>query len=130
MAGTPLPDARFPRAGVISTFFVYQSGLYAAGFWAWLVVLAVRGGPITGWHVLAAAGAISSTMVTALLGARVAQDRASANRYDALMRAVVELSWETFTSAIRDRAGALDQSDEHTAEIIPLPPDTRPRQRR
>jgi hypothetical protein len=130
MAGTPPLDVRFPRAGAISAFFVYQSGLYAAGFWAWLVVLALRGGPITGWHILAAAGAISSTMVTVLLGARVAQDRASANRYDALMRAVVELSWETFTSAIRDRAGGPDQAGEQTAEIIPLPQDTRPRQRR
>jgi hypothetical protein len=129
MAGNPPIDARIHRPGVVSAFFVYQSGLYAGGFWVWLVVLAVRGGPITGWHILAAAGAVSATLVTVLLGARLAQDRAAADRYDALMRAVVELSWETFTSAARDRVAGASEGDSHTAEIIPLPHENRPRQR-
>src|SRR5262245_37297236 len=99
MAGNPPTDAPIHRPGAVSAFFVYQAGVYAGGFWAWLVVLAVRAGPISGWHIVAAAGAVSSTLVTALLAARLAQDRASADRYEALMRAVVELSWETFTGA-------------------------------
>lgn len=130
MAGNPPVDPRIHRPGVVSTFFVYQSGVYAAAFWAWLVVLAVRGGPISGWHVLVAAGAVSATLVTVLLGTRLAQDRAAADRYEALMRAIVELSWETFTSAGRDRVpGTSEAADSHTAEIIPLPHETRPRQR-
>ncbi|MGE5156104.1 MAG: hypothetical protein ACM3JP_01235 [Betaproteobacteria bacterium] len=129
MAGNPTTDTRIHRPGVVSAFFVYQSGLYAGGFWAWLVVLAVRGGPVTGWHILATAGAVSATLVTALLGARLAQDRAAADRYEALMRAVVELSWETFTSAARDHVSGSGEADSRTAEIIPLPHENRPRQR-
>jgi hypothetical protein len=129
MAGNPPMDARIHRPGAVSTFFVYQSAGYAGGFWAWLVVLAVRGGAISGWHILAAAGAISSTLVTVLLAARLAEGRAAADRYEALMRAVVELSWETFTGAIRDRTSGSDESEGRTADVIPLPKDTRPRQR-
>jgi hypothetical protein len=92
------------RPGAISAFFVYKAGLFAACFWGWLGYLAVRGGTPTGWHLIAAAGAVTTTLVGVVLGARFALQRSAARRHEELMETLVEISWHSFTSGAEPRA--------------------------
>jgi hypothetical protein len=135
MAGNPSLDARLHRRGLTSAFLAYQAGLFALGFWVWLLVLVLRGLPVSGWHVLAATGATTATLTAVVLAARYTNDRAAADRHDVAMRAVVELSWETFTAALRsgpDRQppGSIRSDSEHGADVIALSHESRPRRSR
>jgi len=110
------------RPGAVSTFFVYKAGVFAAGFWGWLAVLVVRGDPISGWHMVATAGAITTTLVGLVLGARHALQRDAAARHEQVMRTLVEMSWYEFAQAAK--GGDAD------ADVITLPQESRPRPRR
>jgi hypothetical protein len=123
VAASPFIDTDVHRPGMISAFLVYNAGLSAVGCWVWLAILAAQGSPVSGWLIVAAAGAISSTVAAITLGARHTLEAAAASRQEALLRAVVELSWFTFDQPAAAPTGT-------DAAIIPLTPESRPRQRR
>ncbi len=151
MDGSSYTDAQINRPGVVSAFFVYKAGLFALAFWAWLAVLAIQGGAVSGWHIVAATGAATTTLVAVVLGVRYAIESAAATRQQAVMRAIVELSWYTFSPPVGsstptptpagtgpdhaasvgtepvEEGGTATGAD---ADIIMLAPDSRPRQRR
>lgn len=116
MAGSSY--ARSPRPGGGSLFLLGQTASLAAGFWVWLCVLVFRGATLSGWHVLAAAGAVSATLLAGLLGLRIVLDRAAAERHDMIMRAIVDLSWEAFGNGI---ARTTDRTEQGGATVIRLP---------
>jgi hypothetical protein len=93
--GTPVPH----RPGSVSLFFVAKAAVFAAGFWIWLLILVVGGREASGLHVLAAAGAVTTTVVGVVLGVRVAQQRSAAERHAELKRLLVDISWNAFTAA-------------------------------
>jgi hypothetical protein len=125
MAASPLPiDTTVRRPGMISAFLVYNAGLCAVGSWVWLAVLVGRGVPVSGWLILAAAGAVSFTVAAVTLGARHTLEASAASRQEVLLRAVVELSWFTFDQPAPTAAAGTD------ADVIPLASEARPRQRR
>ena len=104
----PLPY----RPGAVSLFFVAKAAVFAAGFWIWLVVLAVQGGVATGTHLLAATGAITTTGAAVVLGARLALQRNAAQRHAELKRLMVDISWNAFTAA---------GNSESPAKVVPFP---------
>ncbi|MGY0007703.1 hypothetical protein [Micromonospora sp. I033] len=107
------PDRPVPhRPGAISLFFVAKAGVFALGFWIWLLVLAVLGDPATGVHLIAATGAITTTLVAVVLGARMALQRNAAVRHAELKRLLVDISWNAFAAA-----GNADES----ATVVPFP---------
>jgi hypothetical protein len=107
------PDRPVPhRPGVVSLFFVAKAGVFALGFWIWLLVLAVRGGPASGVHLIAAAGAVTTTLVGVVLGARMALQRNAAVRHAELKRLLVDISWNAFAAA-----GNADEP----AKVVPFP---------
>jgi hypothetical protein len=87
------------RPGAVSLFFVCKAALFAAVFWAWLLVLVVSGGPVTGWHLLAASGAVTTNLVAVLLGVRLALQRDAADRHAELRRMLADISWNSFAAA-------------------------------
>ena len=95
------------KPGAISLFFVIKAGIFALAFWIWLLVLALGDGAVTGWHVFAAAGAITTTLVGVILGIRVALAANAAERYAETKRMLVEISWNTAFNA----SGADEASD-------------------
>jgi hypothetical protein len=113
------------RPGGVSVFFVYKAGFMAVGFWAWLAVLAVRGGTVSGWHLVAAAGAITTTLVGVALGVRHALVRNAASRHEQVMRTLVELSWQSFATP----PGGTKVPSESDADVIRLSHESRPRPR-
>ena len=117
------------RPGAISIFFIYKAGLFAAGFWGWLATLALIGSPVSAWHLIAAAGAICTTLVAVLLGVRHALQRNAAARHEQVMRVLVELSWHSFAEAARDLS-AREASTMEPDGVIRLAPDARRRPRR
>lgn len=107
------------RPGTVSLFFVVKAGVFALGFWIWLLVLVLvlRTGPATGAHVFAATGAVTTTLVGVLLGARLALQRNAAVRHAELKRLLVDISWNAFTAA---------GNAEQQGTVVPfptLPPD-------
>ncbi|MEU4370292.1 hypothetical protein [Micromonospora chersina] len=107
------PDRQVPhRPGAVSLFFVAKAGVFALGFWIWLLVLAVRGSEATGVHLIAAAGAITTTLVGVVLGARMALQRSAAIRHAELKRLLVDISWNAFAAA-----GNADES----GKVVPFP---------
>lgn len=126
------------RPGGVSVFFIYKASFMAAAFWAWLAVLTIRGGPITAWHLLATAGAITATLVGLILGVRHALARNAASRHEQIMHTLVELSWQSFSTpagGISVPPGSIPLSSAATpdggdADVIRLPHDSRPRPRR
>ncbi|ATO16317.1 hypothetical protein CO540_22805 [Micromonospora sp. WMMA2032] len=107
------PDRPVPhRPGAVSLFFVAKAGVFALGFWVWLLVLAVRGDPATGVHLIAATGAICTTLVGVVLGARMALQRNAALRHAEVKRLLVDISWNAFAAA-----GNADQP----AKVVPFP---------
>src|SRR4051794_14631892 len=110
------------RPGAVSLFFIYKAGLFAACFWGWLAVLAVLGGPATGWHLVAAAGAITTTLVAVILGARHALQRNAAARHEQMMRVLVDMSWHSFADATR---GMSLVDKDRNSDVIPFAPETR-----
>ncbi|MEV0942503.1 hypothetical protein AB0I90_19290 [Micromonospora wenchangensis] len=92
---SPVPH----RPGAVSLFFVVKAAVFALGFWSWLLVLVFTGDAVTGAHVLAAAGAVTTTLVGVLLGVRLALQRSAAVRHAELKRLLVDISWNAFTAA-------------------------------
>ncbi|MFK3981328.1 hypothetical protein ACI2K4_13235 [Micromonospora sp. NPDC050397] len=107
---SPLPH----RPGAISLFFVVKAALFAAGFWAWLLVLVFTGTNATGLHVLAATGTIITTLVSVLLGVRMALQRDAAQRHAELKRLLVDISWNAF-------AAVGNAEPESTGNVVPFP---------
>jgi len=127
----PLNPASGYRPGAVSTFFVYKAGLFALGFWGWLAHLAFSGSPLSGWHIVAATGAATTTLVGVILGVRIALARSAASRHEQLMRSLVEISWYTFAKAPADRDLGRDvEGVDGDASVIRLSQESRPRPRR
>ncbi|WFE62456.1 hypothetical protein [Micromonospora sp. WMMD714] len=94
------PDRPVPhRPGAVSLFFVAKAGVFAVGFWSWLLVLVATGDRVTGAHVLVAAGAVTTSLVGVVLGVRLALQRSAAARHAELKRLLVDISWNAFTAA-------------------------------
>ncbi|MFI7303333.1 hypothetical protein ACIBM8_08975 [Micromonospora aurantiaca] len=107
------PDRPVPhRPGAVSLFFVAKAALFALGFWIWLLVLAVRGGEATGVHLIAATGAICTTLVSVVLGTRMALQRDAALRHAELKRMLVDISWNAFAAA---------GNAEQPGKVVPFP---------
>ncbi|WP_328342713.1 hypothetical protein [Micromonospora sp. NBC_00421] len=108
------PDRPVPhRPGAVSLFFVAKAGVFALGFWIWLLVLVATGdGAATGAHVLAAAGAVTTTLVGVVLGVRLALQRSAAARHAELKRLLVDISWNAFAAA---------GNTETSGNVVPFP---------
>jgi hypothetical protein len=117
------------RPGGVSVFFIYKAGFMAVAFWAWLGVLAIRGDALSSWQMVAAAGAITTTLVGVILGARHALARGAAARHEQIMHTLVELSWQTFTPPTAVPA-PLPATGDGDADVIRLQHESRPRPRR
>ncbi|MET8250138.1 hypothetical protein [Micromonospora sp. NPDC005197] len=104
----PLPY----QPGAVSLFFVAKAGVFAAGFWIWLLVLVLRTNAATGAHVLAATGAITTTLVAVVLGARMALQRNAAIRHAETKKLLVDISWNAFTAA---------GNAESSGKVVPFP---------
>ncbi|MEV0729421.1 hypothetical protein [Polymorphospora sp. NPDC050346] len=100
------------RPGAISLFFVCKAAVFAAGFWTWLVVLAFDEGAASGMHLLAATGAITTTLVSVILGVRMALQANAAERHAELKRLLVDISWNAFAAA---------GNAESPANVVPFP---------
>ncbi|GAB3072276.1 hypothetical protein GCM10027186_29040 [Micromonospora schwarzwaldensis] len=96
----------------MSLFFVVKAGVFALGFWVWLLVLAVQGDPAEGVHLIAATGAICTTLAGVVLGARMALQRNAAARHAELKRLLVDISWNAFAAA---------GNSDHAAKVVPFP---------
>ena len=90
-------EHRVYRPGGASWFFIYKAGFMAVACWVWLAVLTARSNGVSGWQLVAAAGAITTTLVGVVLGARHALAHSGAARHEQVMRTLVELSWQAFT---------------------------------
>ncbi|MDM4720914.1 hypothetical protein QTQ03_15425 [Micromonospora sp. WMMA1363] len=96
----PEPDRPLPhRPGAVSLFFVAKAGVFAAGFWIWLLGLVAGGGAATGPHLLAATGATTTTLVGVVLGVRMALQHNAAQRHAEVKRLLVDISWNAFAAA-------------------------------
>ena len=87
------------RPGAVSLFFVAKAGVFAAGL---LDLAAGPGAPHRlgdRSHVLAATGAVTTTLVAVVLGARMALQRNAAVRHAELKRLLVDISWNAFAAA-------------------------------
>ena len=107
------------RPGAVSIFFVVKVGVFALACWAWLLVLVVDAGEATAVHVLAAAGATTTTLVGVVLGVRLAVQRSAAVRHAELRRLLADISWTAFAAA----GNAASE-----AKVVPfptLPPEDR-----
>nr|MDT0662485.1 hypothetical protein [Micromonospora sp. DSM 115978] len=113
MATSAVPPSAH-RPGPVSLFFVAKAAVFAAGFWGWLLLLAVRDDPLAGAHLVAAAGAITTTLVSVVLGARLATQRNAADRHAELKKLLVDISWNAFTAA--GNAG-----NDGPANVVPFP---------
>jgi len=114
----PVPN----RPGAISLFFVVKAAIFALAFWIWLLVLAIQGGQVTGWHVFAASGAITTTLVGMVLAIRMALQASAADRHAELRKALVEISWNTAFAA--HQAAEDDDADNvvHFPSAVPDQP--------
>ncbi|MGN9802206.1 hypothetical protein [Micromonospora sp. L32] len=100
------------RPGAVSMFFVAKAGVFALGFWIWLLVLVLTGDDATGVHVLAATGAITTTLVGVVLGIRLALQHSAAVRHAELKRLLVDISWNAFAAA---------GNAETSGKVVPFP---------
>ncbi|SCE84906.1 hypothetical protein GA0074696_1216 [Micromonospora purpureochromogenes] len=100
------------RPGAVSMFFVAKAGVFALGCWIWLLVLVLTGDEATGAHVLAATGAITTTLVGVVLGIRLALQRSAAVRHAELKRLLVDISWNAFAAA---------GNAETSGKVVPFP---------
>ena len=103
MDGRPMNEFRVHRPGAVSMSFICEAALFAAGFWGWLAALALRGTPVTGWTVVAGAGAATTTLVAAALWIRYSVQNSAADRHEQIMENLVDLSWQTFAMSVRDQ---------------------------
>ena len=83
------------RPGAISMFFVAKAAIFAAAFWVWLLIIAVREDAVTPWHLVAMSGAIVTTLVGVVLGVRYALQASAAQRHAEIKKMLVEISWNT-----------------------------------
>ncbi|WP_433551638.1 hypothetical protein ACQP08_29530 [Micromonospora zamorensis] len=97
MAAPSRPQPYQP--GSVSLFFVAKAGVFAAAFWIWLLVLVLRTSSATGLQVLAATGAITTTLVAVVLGARMALQHSAAIRHAETKKLLVDISWNAFAAA-------------------------------
>jgi hypothetical protein len=119
------------RPGAISAFFVYKAGLFAVGFWGWLGLLTVRVGTVTGWHIVAATGAVTTTLVGVALGVRFALQRDAAIRHAEIMESLVDISWHSFTAGGGEPRTTQESGEQREdAGVIRLSQDLRQRPRR
>ncbi|MEU4472172.1 hypothetical protein [Micromonospora sp. NPDC023888] len=110
MADSSRPQPYQP--GAVSLFFVAKAGVFAAGFWIWLLVLVLRTDSATGQHVLAATGAITTTLVGVVLGARMALQHNAAVRHAEMKKLLVDISWNAFAAA---------GNAESAGKVVPFP---------
>lgn len=110
MAESSRPQPYQP--GAVSLFFVAKAGVFAAGFWTWLLVLVLRTDSATGLQVLAATGAITTTLVAVVLGARMALQHSAAIRHGEVKKLLVDISWNAFAAA---------GNAESTGKVVPFP---------
>ncbi|WP_410814384.1 hypothetical protein [Micromonospora sp. 067-2] len=110
MAESSRPQPYQP--GAVSLFFVAKAGVFATAFWIWLLVLVLRTEAATGAHLLAATGAITTTLVTVVLGARVALQRNAAVRHAEMKKLLVDISWNAFAAAGNAESGG---------QVVPFP---------
>ncbi|NYH43541.1 hypothetical protein HNR22_003268 [Micromonospora jinlongensis] len=100
------------QPGAVSLFFVAKAGVFAAGFWIWLLVLVLRTSSATGLQVLAATGAITTTLVAVVLGARMALQQSAAIRHAETKKLLVDISWNAFAAA---------GNAESAGKVVPFP---------
>ncbi|MGC5308371.1 hypothetical protein [Micromonospora zamorensis] len=100
------------QPGAVSLFFVAKAGVFAAGFWIWLLVLVLRTSSATGLQVLAATGAITTTLVAVVLGARMALQNSAAIRHAETKKLLVDISWNAFAAA---------GNAESAGKVVPFP---------
>lgn len=100
------------RPGAVSAFFIYKAGFFAGGFWAWLVVLVARGESANAWPLVAATGAVTTSVVSVVLGARYVLQRNAAERHEQVMRTLVEMSWQSFSPPAADDSTVIRLSQE------------------
>ncbi|MCG5468885.1 hypothetical protein LADH09A_002785 [Micromonospora sp. LAH09] len=100
------------QPGAVSLFFVAKAGVFAAAFWVWLLVLVLRTSSATGLQVLAATGAITTTLVGVVLGARMALQYSAAIRHAETKKLLVDISWNAFAAA---------GNAESTGKVVPFP---------
>ncbi|WBB79094.1 hypothetical protein O7606_23380 [Micromonospora sp. WMMD882] len=89
-----------------------KAAVFAAGFWGWLVVLALRGGTLGVPHLLAATGALATTAAGLALGVRLALQHNAAVRHAELKRVLVDISWNAFAAV---------GNSESPAKVVPFP---------
>ncbi|MCO1598793.1 hypothetical protein M8C17_26950 [Micromonospora sp. RHAY321] len=110
-----MADSSRPRPyqpGSVSLFFVAKAGVFAAAFWIWLLVLVLRTDSATGAHVLAATGAITTTLVGVVLGVRMALQHNAAVRHAEMKKLLVDISWNAFAAAGNAESGG---------QVVPFP---------
>ncbi|MFI6271207.1 hypothetical protein [Micromonospora zamorensis] len=100
------------QPGAVSLFFVAKAGVFAAAFWIWLLVLVLRTSSATGLQVLAATGAITTTLVAVVLGARMALQHSAAIRHAETKKLLVDISWDAFAAA---------GNAESAGKVVPFP---------
>ncbi|TQJ25269.1 hypothetical protein FBZ33_5622 [Micromonospora sp. A202] len=100
------------QPGAVSLFFVANAGVFAAAFWIWLLVQVLRTSSATGLQVLAATGAITTTLVGVVLGARMALQHSAAIRHAETKRLLVDISWNAFAAA---------GNAESAGKVVPFP---------
>nr|WP_236647033.1 hypothetical protein [Micromonospora acroterricola] len=110
MADSSRPQPYQP--GAVSLFFVAKAGVFAAAFWIWLLVLVLRTDSATGTHVLAATGAITTTLVGVVLGARMALQHNASVRHAEMKKLLVDISWNAFAAA---------GNAESAGKVVPFP---------
>lgn len=118
------------RPGPMSVLFVYQVGFAAAWFWGWLAVLVLRGDPVSGWHIVASAGAVTCTLTSVALGARHAIQNNAAVRHEQIFRALADISWNSFAQCARSQHDGEENLSHLEADVVALPRRSRPRPRR
>ncbi|MET7876598.1 hypothetical protein [Micromonospora profundi] len=96
----------------MSLFFVAKAGVFAAAFWIWLLLMAFRTHEATGVDVLAATGAITTTLVAVVLGSRLALQRNAAIRHAETKKLLVDISWNAFAAA---------GNAEGAGKVVPFP---------
>jgi hypothetical protein len=110
-----MAESRRPQPyqpGAVSLFFVVKAGVFAVGFWTWLLVLVLRTDAATGAQVLAATGAITTTLVSVVLGVRMALQHNAAVRHAETKKLLVDISWNAFTAA---------GNAESSGKVVPFP---------
>ncbi|MFC5921859.1 hypothetical protein [Micromonospora vulcania] len=110
MAESSRPQPYQP--GAVSLFFVAKAGVIAAAFWIWLLVLVLRTDAATGAQVLAAVGAITTTLVAVVLACRMALQHNAAVRHAEVKKLLVDISWNAFTAA---------GNAENAGTVVPFP---------